>query len=237
MKLFNQARYMGRMYREGAGDDGAGDGDDNGDDGPTVAELQASIVKMQESQTALTQENERLTSKIGEANKHNKESERKAREADRKAAEAAGNFEELYASSEKERGVLQAAHDDLRGTIHKKEVAAAAMSIATALAEGENVALLAEFVGKRLKYADDGIKVTDNAGNLTVSGLDDLKAEFKGSARFAALIKGNQSSGGGAAGGSSGGGASKTMARSEFDTLDAVARSTFMKAGGKLTNN
>jgi len=72
---------------------------------------------------------------------------------------------------------------------------------------------------------------------LTVSTLDDLSKEFSGSARFASLIKGNQSSGGGAAGGSNSGSAAKEMNRADFDGLDPVAKMKFIKDGGITTDN
>ena len=111
-----------------------------------------------------------------------------------------------------------------------------ALKIASELAEGANIDLLAEFVHRRLKFVENDIKVIDSSGNLTVSSIDDLKREFEGSARFASLIKGRQSSGGGASGGSSGGGASKEISRAEFDALDPVTKARKMREGYKLVN-
>ena len=70
-----------------------------------------------------------------------------------------------------------------------------AMKLAAEIADGANAELLSEFIGRRLKFHDDGVKVTDNSGNLTVSSLSDLKTEFQNDARYSALLKGNQSSG------------------------------------------
>jgi len=51
------------------------------------------------------------------------------------------------------------------------------------------------------------------------------------------LLKGNQSSGGGASGGSNSGGAAKVKSRAEFEALDPASRMSFVKSGGKLTDN
>ena len=227
---------LNRGYFDEAGDDG-GDGGGAGDDGgnePTVAELQAQIAALGESQATLQQENDRLSGKITEANKHKKEQEKAARDAQRAKAEADGNYEQLFKSSEAERESLTQQLTGLQSSIESKEINGAAMKIASNLAEGSNIELLSEFLTRRLKFAEGGIKVTDETGNLTVSSLDDLANEFAGSSRYASLIKGRQSSGGGASGGSSGSGAAKVMQRADFDALDPVAKSTFMKGGGKL---
>ena len=87
-----------------------------------------------------------------------------------------------------------------------------------------------------MKYHDDGVKVTDSSGDLTVSTLDDLKAEFKNDARYSSLLKGNQSSGGGASGGSNSGCAAKVKTRAEFEALNPVRRMEFVKSGGEILN-
>lgn len=234
MKLMNQARFYGRMYRDEAGEGGGdGEGGDGGSDGNAItpeqfAEVQSQLEKMQA-------ENERLNGKITEANKHNKEAQRKAAEEARKKAEAEGNFEQLFQSSETERASLAQQLEDLQSSNAKKEKDNAALKLAGELAEGANVALLAEFIGRRLKYTDEGIKVTDESGNLTVSTLDALKTEFAGSATYSSLIKGNQSSGGGASGGSNGGSATaETISRDDFNARDPASRMKFIKDGGKV---
>jgi hypothetical protein len=110
------------------------------------------------------------------------------------------------------------------------------MRIAAELADGSNAELLSDFISRRLKYHEDGVKVTDAQGNLTVSSLDDLKAEFKNNPKYSALLKGNQSSGGGASGGSNSGGAAKVKTRAEFEALNAVRRMEFVKSGGEILN-
>jgi hypothetical protein len=225
---------LNRGYFDEAGDDGGEGGGAGGGSEPTVAELQTQIAALGESQTTLQQENDRLNGKITEANKHKKEQERAARDAQRAKAEADGNYEQLFKSSEVERESLTQQLTGLQSSIESKEINGAAMRIASNLAEGANIELLSEFITRRLKFAEGSIKVVDETGSLTVSSLDDLANEFAGSSRYASLIKGRQSSGGSASGGSSSGGAVKIMKRADFDALDPISQSKFMKDGGKL---
>ena len=222
---------LSRAVFDEAGDDGdsAGGGDNSGG-GEDVSALK-------EQMAGVIAENERLTAKITAANKHQKESEKAARDSARKEAEANGNYEQLFKSSEQDREALTLQLTELRQSNEAKEVNNASMKIAAGLAEGPNIEILSDYLSRRLKFTEEGIKVTDETGNLTVSTLDDLSKEFSGSARFASLIKGNQSSGGGAAGGSNSGSAAKEMNRADFDGLDPVAKMKFIKDGGITTDN
>ena len=148
-----------------------------------------------------------------------------------------GDFEQLHRSSEERYQATVKELESMRASVANEKRNNAAMKVATELAEGANAELLSEFISRRLKYHDDGVKVTDSSGDLTVSTLDDLKAEFKNDARYSALLKGNQSSGGGASGGSNSGGAAKVKSRAEFEALDPASRMSFVKSGGKLTDN
>ena len=152
-------------------------------------------------------------------------------------AKEKGDYEQLHKSSEERYLATIAELNDLRGNIAKEKQNNTAMKIAAELAEGSNAELLAEFVGRRLKFHEDGVKVTDNSGNLTVSTFEDLKTEFKNDARYSALLKGNQSSGGGASGGSNSGGATKVRSRAEFEALNPAKRMDFVKSGGIITDN
>ena len=235
MKFLNQDRtYDARQFRDEEGGAGSGDGEGSEGGAGKTDEGTAALVELQGKMDTIQAENDRLNAKVSAANKHQKESEKKARQADREKAEASNDYEQLFKSSEQERTGLQEQLDSLNANIQAKDVKAAAAAIAAELADGPNQTILARFVADRLKYAEDGVKVTDSAGNLTVSTLDDLRDEFKGSAQFSSLIKGNQSSGGGATGGSSSGGAVKEMTRSDFDALDPSAQMKFNKSGGKL---
>lgn len=235
---FSYTRFQARKYLEEAGEGGEGEGSGEGGEGGSadMDAIKTQLAEIQAAKEASDAENERLLHKINEANKHKKEAEKTAKEEARKKAEAEGNFEQLFKSSEHERESLQSQLNDMMQANERKEVNTAALKLASEMAEGANVELLSEFISRRLKFADNGIKVTDEAGNLTVSTLDDLKSEFLGSSRYASLIKGNQSSGGGASGGSGGSGAAKEISRADFSKLDPAAKMKFTKDGGKVVD-
>lgn len=175
---------------------------------PTPA---VSIEDLQKQIDALSGEKEKILANRDEVLGELKTFKQKAREAE-EAAEAArkeklkkeGDHEQLYKSSEAEREKLANQLQELQNNIYQEKVGNQAMKMAAEMADGYNAELLAEQIQKRLKYTEDGMKVTDASGELTVSSLDDLKAEFKNSERFQALLRGNQASGGGATGGDRG---------------------------------
>lgn len=206
-----------------------------------VSALQEQLATLQESNQALTDQFDAIKSKNDELlteTKSAKEAKRKAEadaiaEKDRMAKES-GDFESLYKSSAEKLQSTQSSLSELQGRIEKEQKGNAAMKIAADLAEGSNIDLLSTFIDTRLSFQDGALKVTDASGNLTISSLDDLKAEFKNDARFASLLKGNQSSGGGATGGNNSGSAAKTKSRAEFTALNPADQMSFMKSGGTL---
>jgi len=238
MKFMSQVNLYGRKFCQEANADGgdsggAGEQDNEAGGGQAIPpEIEQQLAAAEK----LKAENERLMAKLSEANKHAKNAEKQATEEARRKAEAEGNYQQLFESSEKERDSWMEKYTQLETAVHQKEVNQSALKMAAEIAEGANVEILAEFIAKRLKFAEDGVKVTDESGNLTVSTLDDLKKEFSGSARFASLIKGNQASGGGATGGGSGGGAPTEVSRAEFDRLAPNERMKFVKNGGVVVD-
>ncbi|HIF54736.1 MAG TPA: hypothetical protein EYQ57_06115 [Methylococcaceae bacterium] len=177
---------------------------------PDEQQQDTSLKALEELTKALDEmklENDRLSAKISAANKHTKVAERKAAAEEKATAEAAGNYEQLFKSSETERNTLSNQLAELRQTVSNKEVSNSAMKLATSIADGDNADILGDYIARRLKFVDGNVKVLDNYGNLTVSSLEDLGKEFAGSARYSALIRGNQSSGGGATGGGQNGSA------------------------------
>jgi hypothetical protein len=206
-----------------------------------VTALQDQLTTLQESNQALTDQFDAIKSKNDELlteTKTAKEAKRKAEadaitEKDRMAKES-GDFESLYKSSSEKLQMTESTLSQLQGRIEKEQKGNAAMKIAADLAEGSNIDLLSTFINTRLSFQDGALKVTDGSGNLTISSLDDLKAEFKNDARFASLLKGNQSSGGGATGGNNSGSAAKTKSRAEFTALNPADQMSFMKSGGTL---
>ena len=147
-----------------------------------------------------------------------------------------GDFEQLYKSSTEQASGYKAELETLLGSISTSNTNREAMSIAMQLADGFNAELLSEKIALRLKYTEEGVKVLDANGQLTVSTIDDLKTEFSNNERYASLLKGNQSSGGGAVGGKNSGAAGKLLTRAEFDSMDPSKKMEFIKSDGKLTN-
>ena len=193
---------------------------------------------------ALMSENAAMKAKMDELLTEAKKAKSAKREIEEQSqvereriAREKGDFEQLHRSSEERYQATVKELESMRANVANEKRNNAAMKVATELADGANAELLSEFISRRLKYHDDGVKVTDSSGDLTVSTLDDLKAEFKNDAKYSSLLKGNQSSGGGASGGSNSGGAAKVKSRAEFEALDPAGRMSFVKSGGKLTDN
>lgn len=174
---------------------------------------------------------------LGEAKKAKtakRDSDAAAQKIADEKAQADGDHEQLYKSSQEKLTNTLGELDTLRGSIANEKRNTEALKLATKLADGDNADLLSGFIAQRLKYTDEGLKVTDANGDLTVSTLADLETEFKNNARYSALLKGNQSSGGGANGGNNGGGAAKEITRSEWDAKSPSEKSKFAGSGGKV---
>jgi hypothetical protein len=206
-----------------------------------VTALQDQLTTLQESNQALTDQFDAIKSKNDELlteTKTAKEAKRKAEadaitEKDRMAKES-GDFESLYKSSSEKLQMTESTLSQLQGRIEKEQKGNAAMKIAADLAEGSNIDLLSTFIDTRLSFQEGALKVTDGSGNLTISSLDDLKAEFKNDPKFASLLKGHQSSGGGATGGNNSGSAAKTKSRAEFTALNPADQMKHVKSGGTV---
>ena len=203
-----------------------------------VAENEALKARTEELSTSADSMKQKMDQLLGETKKAKQEREQaelSARQASEQKAKEAGDFEQLHKSSEQARQTLEQRLQEMQSGIANEKRSNAAMRIAADLADGANAEILSEFISRRLKYTDDGLKVTNDAGELTVSSIDELAQEFKGNTRFAALLKGNQAGGGGASGGGKqGGGAATEMSRPEFDGLSPNKRSEFMRSGGKI---
>jgi hypothetical protein len=246
--MFNRMSNLERMLargiihmNDGTGDgggsgEGAGEGAGEGEGQSGAGEQNKDLEALQAQMTTISEENKRLQAKIDEANKHKRNAEKEAAQKAREKAEADGNYQQLFESSEKERTTLQEQLAEMVKTTEREKIGTAAMDIASSIADGDNVGILAEFIKPRLKFVENSIKITDSDGNLTVSTLDDLKKEFSGSARFSSLIRGNQSSGGSATGGSKSGGAVSSITRTEFESMSMAQRTAYAKTGGKITD-
>lgn len=203
------------------------------EEGEVVETPEVDVSSLQAENEAMKAKLDELLSETKRAKAAKREAEELARKEAEERARKAGDFEQLHKSSEEARQQLMQELDNLRSGIATEKRDNAAMRLAGELAEGVNAELLSEFIKPRLKYTDEGLKVTNQSGELTVSTIDDLKSEIANDPRFAALRKGNQSSGGGASGGSKdGGSAAKQVARSEFEGWSPAKQMEFIKSGG-----
>lgn len=193
---------------------------------------------------ALVAENASMKSKMDELLTEAKRAKQAKRDIEaestaerERVAKEQGDYQQLHKSAQEKYESTLTELDSLRQGVANEKKNNTALKLAADLADGSNAEILSEFIGRRLKFHDDGVKVTDANGSLTVSSFEDLKNEFKNDARYAALLKGNQSSGGGASGGSNSGGATKVRSRAEFEALNPVKRMEFVKSGGTITDN
>lgn len=199
--------------------------------------LESQVSDLTTSTTSMQSKMEQLLTETKTAKTAAKVAEEEKTAAIAEKALKDGNFEELHQVQVAANASLRADYDGLLENIATKDRGSLARSIAGKIAEGANAEILSDYISSRLKSTDDGIKITDVNGGLTVLTADDLANEFKANDRYASLINGNQSGGGGAPGGpNSGGAANKTMNRTEFDGLNPKAKMDFIKDGGQTTD-
>jgi len=193
----------------------------------------------------LKTQNQAMKGKLDELLGETKKAKQKAREEQEEKervklekAKKDGDYEQMLKSSEKERNDLLSKFNDLNNKIASEKVKSESLKIASELADGNNVDLLSEFVNKRLKYTDDGVKVLDSNGDLTVSSIEDLKREFQNSDKFKSLLRGSKASGGDAQG--SGNSVTtktqKVVDRASFEKMNQIERANHFRAGGKVTD-
>jgi hypothetical protein len=145
-----------------------------------------------------------------------------------------GEFEQLYKSATEREAALKA-QIELRDQQKAKEVTKnEAMKLAAQLADGYNAELLATFVERRIKYTEEGVKVLDAHGNLTVSGLDELKNEFANSDKFKSLVRGSRATGGGALGSGGGTASASLIDKAVFETWTPKQKMEYSLKGGKV---
>lgn len=195
-----QQMILARKYR----DENTGDPENGGQGAaPTEAEQKAAdnLAALQKQMADMKADNDRLTAKVEASNRHTKEAERKQREAEELKNKEAGNFEELYNSSQKALATEVELNKGLNSKLEKRDVDSVASKIAMAMKplDGAGDDLRSK-VAQRLKSTSEGVKVIDNSGELTISTFEQLQSELLGSADIAYMLQGNQSTGGGANG-------------------------------------
>jgi chromosome segregation ATPase len=197
-----------------------------------------SIIKdLQKQVEALRGKSNELLAETKQAKQRAREESEAKEKARMEKAKRDGDFEQLLKSSESKNKTLAEQLQNLQQRVSSEKIKNESLKIASDLADGSNAELLSEFINKRLRYTEDGIKVLDQNGDLTVSSIDDLKAEFAKSEKFKSLLRGVKSSGGSAQGaGRSATNTNKEIDRKSFDGMDHVQRMSYIKQGGKVVD-
>lgn len=188
----------------------------------------------------LRDEHGRMKAKLDELLGEKKAAAQKAREAEeaRKKAEQealikSGDLDAIKKSYESKLSEATKRAEELQQNYARKELDREAIAIAADIADGPNAKILSRFIADRLRYDEDGVKILDKDGNLTIGSADDLKAEIQNDPDFASLVRGSRASGGSASN-QSGSAGSKTIKRSDFDGLSQAQRAAHIRDGGKI---
>jgi len=193
----------------------------------------AMIADLQKQFEAVKSKNEELLNETKIAKQKAREEAEAKQKAEMERARKNGDFEQLLKSSEQERQTLAERLHSLESRISSEKTRSESMRLAAELADGSNAEILSEFISRRLKYTDEGFKVLNEQGELTVSTLDVLKKEFEESPKFKSLIRGSKASGGGATGSGSSA-AIKEMSQAEFQKMPSTQQMEFLKKGGQI---
>lgn len=169
----------------------------------------------QDENTITTEQFTALQAEIERLRKHNEtllgekkaESEkRKAEQAekDKQAEELArkkGDFETLEKQYQDKIANLEKQMSDMIAERNNDLIKSQSLKIASQLStNAHNQEILQMLIEKCLTVDNGAVKVTDGNGNLTISTLDELVAEFKNGGKFDSLIDGTKASGTGATG-------------------------------------
>jgi hypothetical protein len=190
------------------------------------AESTKAEISSDEVINSLKQELEAVKAKTSELLNETKRAKEKARHeaaaAEQERLEKAkkeGDYKQLLDSSEQERQQLAQQLNQLKESIANEKTYNEAIKIASELADGSNAEILSEFIRRDLKYTDEGIRVLDQKGDLTVSSVEDLKRKYENSEKFKSLLRGRKASGGGAVTSASSAVQNRTINKSEYDKL------------------
>ena len=199
--------------------------------------IEIDAAELETMKATLAKQQSELASLIDHSNivlnekKKEQEKRRLAEENEEKSARKKGDFEQLLSSSEAKNKELEDKYNNMVSSQASQRIQSEALKLAASdgMAEGDNVELLADFIGRRLKYMDGELKVIDKDGQLTVSTLDSLKAEFMADKKFAALITRTKAAGGSAAGNNRGSASIVNLSRSQFDNMSPEDKMAAMK--------
>lgn len=164
------------------------------------------------------------------------ESEAKAKRQIEEKLKEDNDYKQLFEAQKNETDALRKTIEQMNQQAVQQRVQGEAAKIAGTLTKDlEKAKLLQKEISGRLTLVDNEVRVTDEAGQLTVSSLNDLTATIRDNYPF--LVDGSQAQGGGAVR-AIGGADSRLqqMSRAEFEELGHAQRAKFFQDGGKLVN-
>lgn len=162
-----------------------------------IEEYESTTNDLQSQLDALKKNNESLVSEKRSVLDQKRALEEEAKQKAAELAKTSGNYESLAKQYEAEKTAAMEKLSALEQRVAEKEIGSIASKLAHEIAYDSDAAtLLEEQFAKRLKYEDDGVKIIDQKGGVTVSTPEDLKKEFLETPRFKALLKGNPATGG-----------------------------------------
>lgn len=156
---------------------------------------------VQEEIERLRKHNETLLAeKKAETEKRRAEQAEKDKQAE-ELARKKGDFETLESQYKEKIAGLEKQLADQTAERNADLIKSQSAKIASQLSSNPyNQEILQMLIEKRLTVENESVKVTDGNGNLTISSLDELVADFKNGGKFDSLIDGTKASGTGATG-------------------------------------
>lgn len=205
---------------------------------PEVAEVdyKAKYEEAQKNIEALAAKKEELLKETKQAKEEKRKQADLAEQAKQQQLEVAqknGEFEKLWKQEQQEKEKALQELQSSRKERRDEKINLAAMKVAVDLAKGDanKAELLSEFLARSIS------NVADEYGHVDGDVLSSVRTQFETDKKYAPLLGGNQSVGSGAPGNTrSAQQQTKTITRSEFDSLDHFARKKFLK-GGKVIDN
>lgn len=192
---------------------------------------------LQKEVEALKAHSQKLLDEKKKEQAKRREAEIIAQQEAQEAAKKKGDFEQLFKSSEAERERLQSQLSEFQQNIVKEKIHNKAMELAQQAASGYRAQDLAEHISRRIDFSEGEFRVKNDSGELTIDSPNKLLEQMKSQERFQHLFDGPKSTGGGATGNDSSAAKANVKTRSEFDKMDPVSKSAFMRKGGTLIDD
>jgi hypothetical protein len=169
-----------------------------------ISELEKKLTDITGQFEKVKANNEELVNEKRKESDKRREIEAKKKEDEERLARETGDAQAIIKALEEKNQDLVQKYEKANQTIQeyttkdqKREISSVASKLASEIAyDNHSAELLSDFISRRLKFSEDGVKVTNEKGELTVSTIDELKKEFVETPKYSALVKGTQASGG-----------------------------------------